>query len=121
MLERPGNVEMLETVPSIDDVLSRTSVLLMPSLWYEGFGLITMEAMLRGIPVIASDSGGLDEASFFDWCRDASVVPVAIEIAQPPTVLPDFAFPDRVAPDQEKFIDMSRVVWFLAQPPEVFV
>ena len=38
-----------------------------------------------------------DEASFFDWCRDASVVPVAIEIAQPPTVLPDFAFPDRVA------------------------
>jgi len=37
-------------------------VLLMPSLWYEGFGLIVMEAMLRGIPVIASDAGGLKEA-----------------------------------------------------------
>ena len=34
----------------------------MPSLWYEGFGLIVMESMLRGIPVVASDSGGLVEA-----------------------------------------------------------
>jgi glycosyltransferase involved in cell wall biosynthesis len=37
-------------------------VLLNPSLWYEGFGLIVMEAMLRGIPVVASNSGGLEEA-----------------------------------------------------------
>jgi glycosyltransferase involved in cell wall biosynthesis len=34
----------------------------MPSLWYEGFGLIVMESMLRGIPVVSSDSGGLVEA-----------------------------------------------------------
>ena len=34
----------------------------MPSLWYEGFGLTVMEAMLHGIPVIASDAGGLVEA-----------------------------------------------------------
>ena len=34
----------------------------MPSIWYEGFGLIAMEAMLRGVPVISSDSGGLKEA-----------------------------------------------------------
>ena len=46
----------------IDEVLARTRVLLMPSLWYEGFGLIVMESMLRGIPVVASDSGGLVEA-----------------------------------------------------------
>jgi len=49
-------------VADIEDVLRRCSVLLMPSLWYEGFGLIVMEAMLRGIPVISSDSGGLLEA-----------------------------------------------------------
>lgn len=57
-----ANIRLLETVPKIDDVLAGSRLLLMPSLWYEGFGLIVMEAMLRGLPVIASDSGGLVEA-----------------------------------------------------------
>lgn len=61
-LARLPNVKLLESVSNIDEVLSRARVLLMPSLWYEGFGLIAMEAMLRGIPVISSDSGGLAEA-----------------------------------------------------------
>ncbi len=56
------NVRVLESVARIDDVLERASVLVMPSIWYEGFGLIAMEAMLRGLPVISSDSGGLREA-----------------------------------------------------------
>ena len=61
-LERLPNVRFLPNARNIDEVLSRTRVLLMPSLWYEGFGLIVMESMLRGIPVVASDSGGLVEA-----------------------------------------------------------
>lgn len=61
-LGRHGNIRLLETVPDIEDVLRKASVLLMPSIWYEGFGLIAMEAMLRGLPVMASDSGGLLEA-----------------------------------------------------------
>ena len=56
------NVRVLDTVPRIDEALAQSRLLLMPSLWYEGFGLIAMEAMLRGLPVIASDSGGLVEA-----------------------------------------------------------
>jgi len=56
------NIRILPNARNIDDILSRTRILLMPSLWYEGFGLIVMEAMLRGIPVVASDSGGLKEA-----------------------------------------------------------
>jgi surfactin synthase thioesterase subunit/glycosyltransferase involved in cell wall biosynthesis len=56
------NVQVLSTVPDIDDVLRDTRVFLMPSLWYEGFGLIAMEAMLRGIPTLASDFGGLRES-----------------------------------------------------------
>ena len=56
------NVMALPNCRDIEQALERTRVLLMPSLWYEGFGLIVMEAMLRGIPVIASDSGGLKEA-----------------------------------------------------------
>ncbi len=56
------NVRLLPNRRSIEDVLCSSRVLLVPSLWYEGFGLIVTEAMLRGIPVLASDSGGLREA-----------------------------------------------------------
>jgi glycosyltransferase involved in cell wall biosynthesis len=56
------NVAMLPNCRHIAEFLSRTRILLMPSLWYEGFGLTVMEAMLHGIPVIASDAGGLVEA-----------------------------------------------------------
>ena len=56
------NVRLLSSVPKIEDALSQARLLLMPSVWYEGFGLIAMEAMLRGLPVIASNSGGLVEA-----------------------------------------------------------
>jgi glycosyltransferase involved in cell wall biosynthesis len=61
-LERLPNVRFLPNARYIDEVLAQTRVLLMPSLWYEGFGLIVMESMLRGIPVVASDAGGLVEA-----------------------------------------------------------
>jgi glycosyltransferase involved in cell wall biosynthesis len=56
------NIQVIESVSDIEEALSQAHLLLMPSLWYEGFGLIAMEAMLRGIPVISSDSGGLVEA-----------------------------------------------------------
>src|SRR5262249_46296333 len=61
-VEKAGNVRFLPNAPTIDELLAGTRILLMPSLWYEGFGLIVMEAMLRGIPVVASDAGGLKEA-----------------------------------------------------------
>lgn len=61
-LARVTNVATLPYARRIDDFLADVRVLLAPSLWYEGFGLIVMEAMLRGIPVVASDSGGLREA-----------------------------------------------------------
>ncbi len=61
-LAKLPNARLLASVPKIDEVLAQARVLLMPSIWYEGFGLIAMEAMLRGVPVIASDSGGLKES-----------------------------------------------------------
>lgn len=57
------NVRVLEPVASIDEVFAETSILLAPSLWYEGFGLVATEALLRGIPVLASDYGGLAEST----------------------------------------------------------
>ena len=37
-------------------------VLLVPSLWFEAWGIVVIEAHLRGIPVISSDAGALTEA-----------------------------------------------------------
>ncbi|MEW6732307.1 MAG: amino acid adenylation domain-containing protein [Acidobacteriota bacterium] len=56
------NMHLLSPSPNIDDILSQTRILLVPSLWEESFGLIAVEAMLRGIPVLASNIGGLVEA-----------------------------------------------------------
>ncbi|HXM43194.1 MAG TPA: glycosyltransferase family 4 protein [Bryobacteraceae bacterium] len=57
-----ANIATLPNCRHIAEFLSRTRILLMPSLWHEGFGLTVMEAMLHGIPVISSDAGGLVEA-----------------------------------------------------------
>jgi len=56
------NVTLLAKARHIEAVLRNTKILLAPSLWAEGFGLIVMEAMLFGVPVLASDQGGLPEA-----------------------------------------------------------
>jgi amino acid adenylation domain-containing protein len=56
------NVTLLANRRDLDDVLRTTRLLLMPSLWAEGFGMAAVDAMLRGIPVLAADHGGLPEA-----------------------------------------------------------
>jgi glycosyltransferase involved in cell wall biosynthesis len=61
-MERLPNIRFLPNPQHIEEALAQTRIMLMPSLWYEGFGLIVMESMLRGIPVISSNSGGLEDA-----------------------------------------------------------
>lgn len=56
------NVNLVPPVPDIQQFFARVRILLVPSLWPEGFGLVATEAMLRGVPVLASDFGGLPEA-----------------------------------------------------------
>jgi glycosyltransferase involved in cell wall biosynthesis len=45
----------------IDDVLSRASAVLVPSIWYEPAPRSVVEAFAAGIPVVASRIGGLPE------------------------------------------------------------
>lgn len=47
--------------PQVYELLSRSRVALVPSLWPEPFGLVALEAMALGTPVIVSDQGGLKE------------------------------------------------------------
>ena len=61
-LSELSNVTLLKNQKHLDDILQQTRVLLMPSLWVEGFGMAATDAMLRGIPVLASNFGGLVEA-----------------------------------------------------------
>lgn len=61
--ELPPNVSLLETSEDYGEVLDGTRALLLPSLQPAGFEPLAVEAMLRGIPVLASDLGGLADAA----------------------------------------------------------
>lgn len=61
-LRKLPNVSVLPPFDDIDDLLRQTRVMLAPSLWAEARSRVILEAMSRGIPVMASAVGGLAEA-----------------------------------------------------------
>lgn len=62
------NLEFVK-VGDIRDIYRQTKVLLVPSQWEESFGRVVIEAMHNGIPVVASNIGGIPEA-----CGDAAML-----------------------------------------------
>ena len=56
------NIWWLPTQNDVRAVWRRTSILLLPSFWQEGFPRSVVEGQLSGIPVIASSRGGTPEA-----------------------------------------------------------
>jgi glycosyltransferase involved in cell wall biosynthesis len=107
LLAARANIAILPNCRDIAEFLGRVRVLLMPSLWHEGFGLTVMEAMLHGIPVIASDAGGLVEAKM----GTPFVLPVrAIQRYEP--VFDEHALPKPVIEPQnlEPWVDTLRAV-----------
>jgi glycosyltransferase involved in cell wall biosynthesis len=91
----------------------------MPSLWFEGFGLIAMEAMLRGLPVISSDAGGLVEAKrgtdyiipvrpieHFERAFDETHMPKPVDVPQDITPWADAL--QRLLRDREEYERESR-------------
>jgi medium-chain acyl-[acyl-carrier-protein] hydrolase len=81
---------LIDPVDNIDDLLVRTRVLLVPSLWAEARSRIVLEAMLRGVPVMAANVGGIPEAKMgvpyllpvrpiarYESALDEQMVPVA--------------------------------------------
>jgi glycosyltransferase involved in cell wall biosynthesis len=84
------NVTLLPPVDDCDEIYRKSRVMLVPSLWAEARSRVPLEAMARGIPVLASDVGGMDEAMLgMDYmlpvcpaeryrpAADRSMVPVA--------------------------------------------
>jgi glycosyltransferase involved in cell wall biosynthesis len=110
-LEARPNVELLRNRNDIGQVLRDTSLLLVPSLWFEGFGLIVVEAMLRGIPAVASDAGGLVEAKL----GTRFVVPVR-PIERYDAVFDDQGLPRAVLPEQDLAPWVQAVAGLLSDP-----
>jgi glycosyltransferase involved in cell wall biosynthesis/GT2 family glycosyltransferase len=81
-----------------DDVFAAMHVLLVPSLGLESFGLVVREAMARGVPVLASRRGALEEAldadrqgGFFDPDDPASLRSWIDRLTSQPQVLSEWS------------------------------
>ena len=56
------NVRFQRRVSDMREIYRKTRLLLVPSIWEEGFGMVALEAQSCQIPVIASARGGLPES-----------------------------------------------------------
>src|SRR6266566_7207810 len=88
--------------------------------WRERHGPLVVEALGRHLAGyeqhhrIAGDDGHDEGWDGLAVQRFASKEAFQAFMADP-------AFAEKVVADQEAFIDMQRVVWFLSEPPEVLV
>jgi glycosyltransferase involved in cell wall biosynthesis len=59
----PGNVTLLGALPSqeLGALYDKARIFVLPSVWYEGFPTVLLEAMSHGLPVVCSRIGGLPE------------------------------------------------------------
>ena len=55
------NIKYIKAVEDVSQIYRKTRILLLPSLWEEASARVIREAMINGIPVIASNTGGTKE------------------------------------------------------------
>jgi surfactin synthase thioesterase subunit/glycosyltransferase involved in cell wall biosynthesis len=118
-LRQRSNIALLPQVDNIDELFRVTRVMLVPSIWAEARSRICLEAMSRGIPVIASDVGGLHEAKLgvpyllpvspirhYKSAVDANMVPIAEVPAQ--DVTPWSTVLGRLTSDAKHWEEIAR-------------
>ncbi len=99
-------------------VYSTTKLLLMPSLWNEAFGLVAAEAMLNGIPVLASKRGALPETigdAGFLFDIPAKYTSETRELPSAEEVEPWVETITRLWDDAAEYERWSRAAWQRAQ------
>ena len=117
-LRRHSNITVIAPVDNLDDLFRQTRVVLAPSLWAEARSRVVLEAMLRGVPVVASDVGGLKEAKLgvpyllpvnpitqYQSALDENMVPVATVPEQ--DIGPWLAALDRLTRDQAHWEEIA--------------
>ena len=94
------NVEVWPHQSDMRAVYARSRVVLMPSCWHESAGMVALEALMNGIPVLASDHGGLGET----LRGGATLIPIPMEIRSRMAVPP----PEVVVPWMEALAPLLR-------------
>lgn len=63
MIGKDHRVEFLGFIPGNElwKLMGQATVVVVPSIWNEPYGLVALEAMCQGTPIIVSKSGGLPE------------------------------------------------------------
>ena len=85
------NLTLLPETKNIDEIFEKTRLLLTPSLCQEAFGLVSTEALLRGVPVVASDLAGLRESTL-GICPLIPVKALSFDTPAPEGVFPPFGW-----------------------------
>ncbi|MGO9242785.1 MAG: thioesterase domain-containing protein [Bryobacteraceae bacterium] len=118
-LRRRPNIHLIGPYDNMDDLLAQTRVMLVPSVWAEARSRVVLESMSRGLPVLASDVGGLHEAKLgvpylirvrpivrYMPALDSNLVPVAD--VPPQDVSPWVDVLSRLLDDRAQWEELAR-------------
>jgi len=96
-------------------LLSQIDVLVVPSLWHEPLGMVTVEALMAGVPVIAAARGGIpetvrdeDNGLLYDPAIPGALERALRRLAEEPGLLPRFAA--RSVASVARFTDIERML-----------
>lgn len=101
--------------PAFDEM----TVMIFPSVWQEAWGIAATEAQIRGIPVIASDIGGLPEAKrYVGPLVKVNPVDPKIKEADGSYVVPDQDVKpwmkelDALLTNKDRYVAMSHMAYY---------